>query len=183
MPSSRRGSSAYAFLLIVWGLGQLWVLEQLLRPMQTLANVVASLREQDYSFRARGGRRGDALGDLALEINALAGELQSERVASLESAALVERILAVMEAPVLAFDQEGMLRLLNPAGARLLQVRSPGAGAGTNTRGHLAWSTSLRRQTSVSRRSADGPRQPSGCCDAAAFARTAHRTPCCCLPT
>jgi len=56
-------------------------MEQIVRPLQTLANVVAALREDDYSFRARGGQRSDALGDLALEVNRLAGTLQDgERV-------------------------------------------------------------------------------------------------------
>ena len=115
-----------AFTLVVaWAILQSWLADQLLKPLQTLSNVVAALREQDYSFRARGGRRGDSLGDLALEINALAGDLQAERLASLESAALVRRVLAVLEAPVLAFDERGILRLLNPAGTRLLRVRTP----------------------------------------------------------
>ncbi len=112
--------STLVCLVLLWASFQAWVAEQLLRPLQTLANVVAALREQDYSFRARGARRGDALGDLALEINALAGDLQAERLASLESAALVRRVLDVLQAPVLAFDANGILRLLNPAGARLL---------------------------------------------------------------
>ncbi len=107
-------------LLLFWATLASVLAEGLLRPLQTLANVVAALREGDYSFRARGGRRGDSLGDLALEINALANDLQAERLASLESAALVRRVLAVMEAPVLAFDERGFLRLLNPAAAQLL---------------------------------------------------------------
>src|SRR5690242_19245220 len=32
------------------------------RPLQTIANMVAALREEDYSFRARGASREDALG-------------------------------------------------------------------------------------------------------------------------
>ncbi len=112
-------------LLLLWAMLASWLAEQLLRPLQTLSNVVAALREQDYSFRARGARRGDALGDLALEINALAADLQAERLAALESAALVRRVLGVLETPVLAFDEAGILRLLNPAGARLLQVSMP----------------------------------------------------------
>jgi nitrogen fixation/metabolism regulation signal transduction histidine kinase len=111
-------------LLLGWGLLQSSIADELLRPLQTLSNVVAALREQDYSFRARGARRGDALGDLALEINALANDLQAERLSSLESAALVRHVLHVLDAPVLAFDARGILRLLNPAGARLI-----GAGA------------------------------------------------------
>lgn len=41
--------------------------ERITRPLQTLANVVSALREDDFSFRARSARRGDSLGDLALE--------------------------------------------------------------------------------------------------------------------
>lgn len=108
------------FTAVGWALVQAWVADQLLRPLQTLANVVAALRENDYSFRARGARRGDSLGDLALEINALANDLQRERVTSLESAALIKKILYVLQAPVLAFDERGLLRLHNPAGAALL---------------------------------------------------------------
>ncbi len=122
------GTSLLAVLvvLLVWALLESWLADQLLRPLQTLANVVAALREQDYSFRARGGRRGDALGDLALEINALAGDLQSERLLLLESSALVRRVLDVLEAPVFAFDERGFLRLLNPAGAQLLRPHAEG---------------------------------------------------------
>ena len=64
--------------IILLGLAMAWIfaisvlMEQIIRPLQTLANVVAALREDDFSFRARGGRRNDAMGDLALEINRLA---------------------------------------------------------------------------------------------------------------
>ncbi|MGC2581955.1 MAG: ATP-binding protein, partial [Acidobacteriaceae bacterium] len=78
------------------------VIEEAVRPIQTLANVVAALREEDYSFRARGASRDDALGQLALEINALADTLQAQRVASLEAVALLRRVIAEMDAPVLA---------------------------------------------------------------------------------
>ncbi|MDP9050962.1 MAG: ATP-binding protein [Acidobacteriota bacterium] len=89
--------------------------EQITRPLQTLSNVVAALREDDYSFRARGERRNDALGDLALEINALAGMLQGRRAGALEAMALVERVMSSMQSPVLAFDQDGQLKLRNEA--------------------------------------------------------------------
>ncbi len=114
-------------LVAGWAVLQAAITEQLLRPLQTLSNVVGALREQDYSFRARGARRGDALGDLALEINALASDLQAERLASLEAAALVRRVLDVLDAPVLAFDESGVLRLLNAAALRILPTSPPGA--------------------------------------------------------
>jgi nitrogen fixation/metabolism regulation signal transduction histidine kinase len=106
-----------------WSLAVSLLTEQITRPLQTLANVVAALREDDYSFRARGGRRNDALGDLALEINALAAMLQSQRASSLEAMALVERVMSSMQSPVLAFDPEGRLKLLNAAGERAFGLR------------------------------------------------------------
>ncbi len=98
------------------------VMEQVTRPLQTLANVVAALREDDYSFRARGALRNDAMGDLALEINALASMLQAQRAGALEAMALVERVLNSMQSPVLAFDPEGRLKLMNAAAEQMLGV-------------------------------------------------------------
>ena len=36
--------------------------EQTIRPLQTMSNLLAALREGDYSIRARGARGGNALG-------------------------------------------------------------------------------------------------------------------------
>ena len=102
-------------LVIGWLFLVSLVMEHITRPLQTLANVVAALREDDYSFRARGGVRNDAMGDLALEINALAAMLQVQRVGAMEAMALVERVMKAMQSPVLAFDTEGRLKLLNTA--------------------------------------------------------------------
>jgi two-component system nitrogen regulation sensor histidine kinase NtrY len=118
--------------IVLLGLALGWIfavsvlMEQIVRPLQTLANVVAALREDDFSFRARGGQRDDAMGDLALEINRLAGMLQGQRASALEAMALVERVMESMQSPVLAFDPEGRLKLLNAAGERAfgLQVRT-----------------------------------------------------------
>ncbi len=97
------------------------LIESLIRPLQTLSNVVASLREGDYSFRARGANAKDPLGELAAEINALADLLQKQRVRSLEATALLARILEVMVAPLFAFDRDNVLQLVNTAGTDLLQ--------------------------------------------------------------
>jgi len=99
-------------------------LEEVVRPLQTLANVVAALREQDYSFRARGASRNDAFGELSTEINALADMLQSQRLGELEAMALLRRVIDSMDAPVLAFDQGRRLRLLNPAAERVLLLNA-----------------------------------------------------------
>ena len=96
------------------------LIESLVRPLQTLSNVVASMREADYSFRARGAGSPDALGELATEVNLLADLLQKQRVRSLEATALLARILEVMHAPLYAFDREDVLQLVNTAGTQLL---------------------------------------------------------------
>jgi nitrogen fixation/metabolism regulation signal transduction histidine kinase len=111
-------------MAIVWSVAVSLLTEQVIRPLQTLANVVAALREDDYSFRARGGRRNDAMGDLALEINALAGMLQAQRAGAMEAMALVDRVMRSMQAPVLAFDLDGNLKLLNSAAERVFELRS-----------------------------------------------------------
>ena len=114
---------ALSTMAVAWLVAVSLLTERVIRPLQTLANVVAALREDDYSFRARGGRRNDALGDLALEINALAGMLQAQRAGAMEAMALVDRVMKSMQAPVLAFDLEGNLKLLNSAGERVFDLR------------------------------------------------------------
>jgi nitrogen fixation/metabolism regulation signal transduction histidine kinase len=108
------------------------LMEEIIRPLQTLANVVSALRESDYSFRARGGRQQDALGELALEINHFADLLQSQRMEELEATALLGCVISSMDAPVLAFDPEHRLRLINPAAERifhLIEERALGSSA------------------------------------------------------
>jgi nitrogen fixation/metabolism regulation signal transduction histidine kinase len=107
-------------LLIYLALIAAALIESMTRPLQTLSNVVASLREGDYSFRARGAGQQDALSELSSEINALANLLQKQRVRSLEATALLARILEVMSAPLFAFDRNNRLQLVNHAGAELL---------------------------------------------------------------
>jgi two-component system nitrogen regulation sensor histidine kinase NtrY len=107
-------------LLIYLAIVAAGLVEGLIRPLQTLANVVSSLREGDYSFRARGAATRDAFGELAAEVNALADLLQKQRVRSLEATALLARILEVMHAPLFAFDRDNLLQLVNNAGVKLL---------------------------------------------------------------
>jgi len=108
---------------LAWALVVAYFFEQLVRPLQTLANVVSALREDDFSFRARGARRGDSLGDLALEINALASTLQRQRSSARDALTLVERVMTSMQSPVFAFDNAGYLRLLNPAAESAFQLK------------------------------------------------------------
>src|SRR5580658_8547352 len=107
--------------LFVWWLLALALHEQTVRPLQTLANVVAALREQDYSFRARGAAAEDAVGELSIEVNALADLLADQRIRAIEATTLLRRVVEEIDAPLFAFDPDRVLRLVNPAGERLLQ--------------------------------------------------------------
>jgi two-component system nitrogen regulation sensor histidine kinase NtrY len=93
---------------------------QVVRPLQTLSNVVSAMRENEYSFRSREIQEGDALGDLAAHINALSGDLRKRRHRETETFALLERVVETMDVPVFAFDDGGRLQLTNPAAARML---------------------------------------------------------------
>lgn len=109
-------AEALAWLLLV-----LAQHEQIVRPLQTLTNVVAALREEDYSFRARGAALDDALGELALEVNALADVLTIQKTSAIEATALLSRVVEEIDAPLFAFDPDHKLKLVNSAGERLLQ--------------------------------------------------------------
>jgi two-component system nitrogen regulation sensor histidine kinase NtrY len=98
--------------------------DHIVRPLQTLANVVGALIEEDYSFRARLAIPNDALGELSLEINTLADLLAQQRSGGVEATALLERVVEEVDIPIFAFDPGDQLRLVNSAGGKLLQQSS-----------------------------------------------------------
>src|SRR5205823_11332528 len=114
------GAESFACLLIGATLH-----DQIVRPLQTLANVVGALREEDYSFRARMAVPDDALGELSLEVNMLADLLAEHRTGAIEATALLQRVVEEVDIPLFAFDPDETLRLVNSAGERLLQQASP----------------------------------------------------------
>lgn len=121
-PWTLQSKSALMFTaLFVWWLLAMALQEQTTRPLQTLANVISALREEDYSFRARGAATDDALGELSIEVNALADLLADQRIRAIEAAALLRRVVEEIEVPLFTFDPDQNLRLVNSAGERLLQ--------------------------------------------------------------
>jgi len=95
--------------------------DHIIRPLQTLANVVGALREEDYSFRARLAVPNDALGELSIEVNALADLLAQHRTGVIEATALLQRVVEEVDLPIFAFDPASKLRLVNSAAEKLLQ--------------------------------------------------------------
>ena len=98
----------------------LGVRERVIYPMHTLTNLLAALREGDYSLRSRRARRDDALGEVMREINALGVTLQTRRRETMEAGALLRAVMAEIDVAVFTFDSLGRLRLVNRAGAGLL---------------------------------------------------------------
>ena len=94
--------------------------EQILFPLRTLTNLLAALREGDYSLRAASARRPDALGEVMRELNGLSQALQNQRQEATETNALLLAVISNIDLAVFTFDEENRLRLVNDSGMRLL---------------------------------------------------------------
>lgn len=90
------------------------------RPLQTMSNLLAALREGDFSIRARGSKAGDALADVLLEVNELGETLREQRLGEMEATTLLRTVMAEIDVAVFTLDDEQRLRLVNRAGERLL---------------------------------------------------------------
>jgi len=110
-----------AFVIVTLWLGFAFAVRSaVIHPLQTLSNMQSALREGDFSFRVRGARRGDALGELMLEVNTLSDMLREQRLGAMEASALLSSVMSEIDVAVFAFDAERRLRLINRAGERLL---------------------------------------------------------------
>jgi two-component system nitrogen regulation sensor histidine kinase NtrY len=96
------------------------VREKVRFPLQTLSNLLAAIREGDYSIRARGARHDDALGEVVAELNMLGENLREQRLGAMEATALLSKVMAEIEVAVFTFDGNQKLRLVNRSGERLL---------------------------------------------------------------
>jgi PAS domain S-box-containing protein len=112
--------AATVVLLGVWGGFTYALRERVVRPLQTLSNMLAALREGDFSIRARGAGTHDSLALAYLEVNALEEVLREQRLGAVEATALLRKVLEEIDLAIFAFDEDKELRLLNGAGERLL---------------------------------------------------------------
>jgi two-component system nitrogen regulation sensor histidine kinase NtrY len=94
--------------------------ERVVLPLQTLSNLLAALGEGDFSIRARGARGGDPLGEVMIEVNSLVETLRHQRLDALEATTLLRKVMAEIDVAVFTFDEDHILKLVNRAGARLL---------------------------------------------------------------
>ena len=109
-------------LAIVLGVGGLAaaIRARVLRPLQTVANLIASLRERDYAVRGRYPRRDDTLGLVIAELGELADSLRTERWQDEEAAAGLARVVEGLDAAVIAVDDSDIVRLSNRTAERLV---------------------------------------------------------------
>jgi two-component system nitrogen regulation sensor histidine kinase NtrY len=118
--SSTARWAATVFLGLGWLVLALMVRDSVVRPLGTLANMLAALREGDFSIRARVTDATDPLSLAYMEVNALEELLRNQRLGAVEATETLRKVLEAIEVAVFAFDPEETLRLVNRAGERLL---------------------------------------------------------------
>jgi nitrogen fixation/metabolism regulation signal transduction histidine kinase len=133
-------------IIATWLIVAALLRERVVRPLQTLSNLLGALREGDYSIRARGADREDALGLAFLEANVLGETLRSQRLGAMEATTLLRTVMAEIDVAVYAFDEHEKLRLVNRAGARVLH--QPGERLLGRTAEQLGLDVALRGETS-----------------------------------
>jgi nitrogen fixation/metabolism regulation signal transduction histidine kinase len=110
--------TAIASLLLALRLKQ-----RVVYPLYTLANLLEALREGDFSLRGSRAQRGDAIGEVIWEVNALSATLREQRLRVEESNALLGKLVEAIDIALFSFDSEARLQLVNGAGLRLLGRR------------------------------------------------------------
>lgn len=112
----------YAFVpvaLLTLGLA-FYLRRRVVFPLYTLSNLLEALREGDFSLRGTRARRGDAIGEVVWEVNALSETLRQQRLRVEETLALLTKVMSTVDIAIFAFDAQQRLRLINPAGERLI---------------------------------------------------------------
>src|SRR5258708_17643232 len=110
-----------AFLIVSLWLGFAFSLRsRVVFSLQTLSNLLAALREEDFSLPARCARSDDAMGEVIIEVNALSETLRQQRLGALEASALLRTVMEEIDLAIFTFDNTTKLRLVNRAAERLL---------------------------------------------------------------
>lgn len=109
-------------LVLLW-LATAWsARNQVVFPLFTVSNLLEALREGDYSMRGTRAQRDDAMGEVVREVNVLSHTLRDQRLAAHEANALLNKVIAELNAAVMVVDGDGRIRLVNRAGTALLDA-------------------------------------------------------------
>src|SRR5262245_46856068 len=99
MDTSLRGL-ALVMLWLVWPVCAGIAVERAVRPMQTLSNMVAAIREGDTTIRARGADPDGALGLALWEVNALTDAVRRQRLGAIAATGLLQRVMDSVDVAV-----------------------------------------------------------------------------------
>jgi nitrogen fixation/metabolism regulation signal transduction histidine kinase len=112
-----------ALVLILW-LGLSFATQgNVVNSLRVLSNVLSAVKDEDFSFLAREAMPGDALGNLALEINSLSRALAEQRLGAAEGASLLRKVMAEADTIIFAFSPDNRVRIVNRTGALFLGKR------------------------------------------------------------
>lgn len=109
--------------LLLWLGLTAYARNQVVNSLRVLSNVIAAVKDEDFSFRASQAFAGDAMGDLALEINNLSRALAEERLGVVETTNLLRKVIGEAGTIIFAFSPDGRLRIVNAGGERFLGRR------------------------------------------------------------
>ena len=128
-------SAAIAALLVLAIGSVAYVASRSRYRLRTLSNLIAALREGDFSFRARRHTRADPFDEVITELNLLAESLRRQRIDDLEATALLREVMAEIDVAVFAFDASNRLLQVNHAGERMLGGERAAVGASASELG------------------------------------------------
>src|SRR5579864_6769271 len=94
------------FLLLLWHGLSVSTRDKVVRSVQVLSNVIEAVKQQDFSFRAKGDSLGDVYGDLATDINQLARALEQERLGATDATNLLRKVMSEAGASIFAFSPD-----------------------------------------------------------------------------
>ncbi|UPG85886.1 ATP-binding protein [Luteibacter aegosomatis] len=97
-----------------------WLGKYLIFTLEAVFALLTSLREGDYGLRGHEPRAGSPLQGLVAHMNQLADDLRTGRRKQTEASHLLSKMLVALSSAVFVMDDERRLRLINPAGRRLL---------------------------------------------------------------
>ena len=109
-------------LLAVIGYCLTMIKTRLAYQFMSLSNLLEAMATGDYSLRGRRQKGVDPLGELVVQINALADILSAQRFAAEESRLLLGKVINQINVAIFALDADDRVSLANPAAIALYGV-------------------------------------------------------------
>ena len=125
--------------------------QRVVYPLYTLSNLLEALREGDYSLRGSRAHRGDAIGDVIWEVNTLSHTLREQRLRVEEATALLGKVIEAIDIALFTFDDREQVRLINPAGERLLGMNGATALGQSAAELQLEFALDARQHGTIAR--------------------------------